>query len=158
MEPLHTTTTVYSLDEYMKFNRYTVWILNKSLLSSLISIVLLFVLDILLNHKIVGVIAIYVLVTILLSLSIESSAKKCYYSNKSGINEISTYHFFQNTITELREAGTDTFVYNDLYRICETKEHFYLMISQNKGIIIIKRECTPELIAFIQELKRKYNK
>lgn len=31
------------------------------------------------------------------------------------------------------------------------------MTATNSGIIIIKQNCTPELIAFLQELKKKVN-
>ena len=158
MEPLHTTTTVYSLDEYLRFNRYSIWILNRQWIVTMIYVALFIAFDIIINHTIViGIIvsAFYLIASYLVT---QRTAKKAYLSDRSGINVAATYHFFENKVTELRDSGSDTFMYSDLYRICETKERFYLMLAKYKGIIIIKRECPPELIAFIQELKRRYNK
>lgn len=158
MEPLHITTTVYTLDEYLRFNRYSIWILNRQWIISMIFVALFIAFDIICNHTIViGIIvsAFYLISSYFVTQRI---AKKAYLSDRSGINVAATYHFYQNKVTELRDSGSYTFMYSDLYRICETKECYYLMLAKYKGITIIKRECTPELIAFIQELKRKYNK
>ena len=43
--------------------------------------------------------------------------------------------------------------YKDLYEILETKDNFYLMLSQNQGVIIIKENCNKKLIEFIEGLK-----
>lgn len=43
--------------------------------------------------------------------------------------------------------------YRQIYRIVETKTNFYIMLSRNQGIIIVKANCLPELIGFLTQLK-----
>ena len=48
--------------------------------------------------------------------------------------------------------------YCQLYKIKETKTNFYLMTSRQQFIIIIKKNCSPELLEFLREQKKTLRK
>ena len=48
--------------------------------------------------------------------------------------------------------GFTTIPYDKLYRVVETPTNFYLMIARNQGMVIVKENCSAELIAFLQKL------
>lgn len=80
--------------------------------------------------------------------------KKTYESNKAmKRNPVSTVYFSNEYLTETNSKGAVNLAYADIYIIVETKTNFYIMLAKNNGIIIVKQNCTPELIIFLQNLK-----
>lgn len=80
--------------------------------------------------------------------------KKTYESNKAmKRNPVSTVYFYNEHLTETNSKGVVNLAYADIYKIVETKTNFYIMLAKNNGIIIVKQNCTPELIIFLQNLK-----
>ena len=80
--------------------------------------------------------------------------KKTYESNKAmKRNPVSTVYFYNEYLTETNSKGAVNLAYADIYKIVETKTNFYIMLAKNNGIIIVKQNCTPELIIFLQNLK-----
>lgn len=43
--------------------------------------------------------------------------------------------------------------YFDLTKIIETNTNFYLMYAWREGYVIVKENCSPELIRFLHEIK-----
>ena len=116
------------------FHLNHVWLLRVSLFIGLFMLLLVFILY---NHY--------------------RKSLKSFVSNKSA-NTVINFNFFNNYFilnfdetTKLDAIQTD---YTDLYKIVEVKSYFYLMLSKNKGTIISKKDCTPELISFLQQLKK----
>ena len=57
-----------------------------------------------------------------------------------------------NANPQLQERHSVMRFYED--HLVETRTHFYLMTAANQGMIIIKNNCSAELIHFLQGLKQ----
>ena len=58
-----------------------------------------------------------------------------------------------------RTSGNETRLkYSEIYRILETKTNFYVLTAANQGTILVKKNCSPALIAFLRELKNEYGR
>lgn len=160
-QPLFQSETVTDMEEYLSFNRYVCWAVNRLWLFIPV-LAAVFIACGLINGASSAVLIVFVpILTALNALALvcvcEITGRKAYRSNKSGNNERSKNLYYAGHIAELRETGSDIYEYSKLYRICETKTHFYMMISKNRGIIIPKSTCTPELISFIRSVKSREN-
>ncbi len=160
-QPLFQSETVTDIEEYLKFNRYVCWVVNRQWI--FIPVFVAFAVTCCLMSdapaafSVVFGLILSVIDVIVLVCVCEISGRKAYRSNKSCENERSRNLFFKDHIAELRENGSDVFEYDKLHRVCETKTHFYMMISKNRGIIIPKSTCSPELISFIRSVKNREN-
>lgn len=157
-EELFRSETVTTKQEYLKFNRYTLWVVNRQWISALVCGILLVAVSVLSGvPAFIWGIGLVIFAVLMVSMN-EFIGRKTYDSNISAENERTQNLFYSDHIKEFREKGYDVFEYSKLYRICENKTHFYLMIAKNKGIIIPKSTCTPELIEFIRSVKYEYSK
>ena len=163
MEPLHTTKTVYTLGEYMKFS-VQIGLKNKRFIKTRVMLMIaifLLALVALLNHSYgmaIGFAIGGVLFPFILVSSFRSNVRRAYFSNAHLRDAVCTLSFFESHTSGDDPTGHAEYSYDKLYSIVETDTNFYIMISENQGSIVIKQNCTPELIAFLQEIKQKYGK
>lgn len=163
MEPLFTTTTTVTLDEYMKYSE-RISLKSKRFVGMLIiTTVLLLLLSLVafLNKSytkamvcvIVGML--YPVVSMVYS---RIDMKRVYNRDALIHDALCKFSFFAQHM--VGEGLTDCleYTYDRLYSIVETETNFYIMIAKDQGWIVVKQNCTPELIAFIQEIKQKYGK
>ena len=159
MEPLFTTQTAYTLEEYKKFNQKL--LLGKKIvlyiLAFLILVLILITAMTTRNSSIIVLGLLWLICAlILLPIAQNSALKKAYYSNrtlqKSGLY---TYNFFSNHLEAKTAKSFSSVEYCDIYNILESKTNFYIMIAINQAYIINKSNCSPELIEFIKNLKQK---
>ena len=61
-------------------------------------------------------------------------------------------------MTRTSGGAVTTLKYSQIFRILETKTNFYLLTAENQGTIIVKKNCSPALIAFLKELKNDYGR
>lgn len=159
MEPLYTTQFTYTLDEYVKFNKTAIFTKKKFIFTITFCIFASILIGYLMTKNILFSVIIFMITagfTIpIITVDIKKGIKKTYYSNKTIDNEISDYKFYETEFTETDSHGSTTFPYTDLTRIIETKTNFYLMIADNQGFIILKDNCSSELISFLRSLKNK---
>lgn len=94
----------------------------------------------------------------LLVLSFNIGIRRGYEANKISHNVVSKYLFYEDHFEKNSEYSILNLTYDKLYSIVETKTHFYLLINASQACIIIKDNCSPELITFLQDIKRKVNK
>lgn len=73
-------------------------------------------------------------------------------SNKLIQNATYKFKFNDNRFEVISPKGSSSIEYSALYRIIETKDRFYLYISKNQTFVIIKENCSNELIALLQEI------
>ena len=73
-------------------------------------------------------------------------------SNKLIQNATYKFKFNDNGFEVISPKGSSSIEYSALYRIIETKDRFYLYISKNQTFVIIKENCSNELIALLQEI------
>lgn len=83
---------------------------------------------------------------------------KAYYSSKNVKNMTVDTTFYSDYLMT-RTSGNETRLkYSEIYRILETKTNFYVLTAANQGTILVKKNCSPALIAFLRELKNEYGR
>lgn len=96
-----------------------------------------------------------ILFPIIFYFTLRGNVKRSYISNLSIQNLQIEYTFFKDNFTCHSKLGDIKIEYRNVYRILETKTNFYFMLSQNQGMILKKENCSEELMALIQNLKKK---
>ena len=72
-------------------------------------------------------------------------------SNKLVQNAVYRFRFHESKFDVETPNGKAEVEYGKLFRILETKDHFYLFISKNQAYSVIKGNCSPELVAFLHD-------
>ena len=86
--------------------------------------------------------------------ALRKSAEKKYNSNDfKHRNSLWSYSFFDDYLEEKDEKSYDKLEYSMIHKIIESDSNFYIMKNEKRGYIIVKSNCSPELIEFIQNLK-----
>ncbi len=62
--------------------------------------------------------------------------------------------FYDDHFETQNDTSHGTHEYSKLYKIVEAPDDFYLEIEQGHSVIIQKKNCSDELIAFLRTLKR----
>lgn len=62
--------------------------------------------------------------------------------------------FYEDHLQETSNQQSVDVPYSSIAHLVETRTHFYLMTAANQGMIIIKNNCSAELIHFLQGLKQ----
>lgn len=107
------------------------------------------------NYAILIEAIVLLLVVPLLTYLIRARAiKKLYNSNKMTFNQEYVIRFYTDCMIKTTDNSTTNIKYNQIYKVVESKDNFYIMISTNQGIPIVKSNCSPELIEFIRKLKK----
>lgn len=158
---LFKTTTKYTFKEYEKFNNVLRSKSNRlqlriSLLVFNILIIYLIVTAFIENDINLGILLIIILILfpILLLKIMKTINKKVYDSHPSWNNTECKILFYENYLEQTNENFNPyKLEYKDINCILETKTNFYFMVTSNQGVIIVKNNCSPKLISFLQELK-----
>lgn len=151
MESLKTKTTI-TLDEVTKWYNYIIKKRYNKYYIIWIAFIVLF--SIIGNYVLAAWIAIVLLLfPLFLHWSIKRMAKKHLQSNKFVQNETFIYEFHKEHFMISQKQSYVEIAYADLYDIVETKENFYLMPHNTASYIIIKSNCSIELIEFIENIK-----
>ena len=64
------------------------------------------------------------------------------------------YRFYTDYLQLQTIYGITTYNYKDLHDIVETDSNFYLQISSLQYIVLVKQNCSPELIDYIRQLHK----
>lgn len=162
MEPLYTTQFTYTLDEYKKFSNAVNFSKKNKIILSVFFIILsacfgvfiyYFTDDI--AYSVFGAVLFLVCFFITIPRIFNKASKKIYESSKLINNEINYYEFFEAEMKITDSRSISTISYTDLTKIIENETNFYLMIADNQGFIILKDNCSSELISFLRSLKNK---
>ena len=142
--PLFQTQTTYTFAEYRRYSRA---LQNKVMHRPLVIAVMMACLVLLAllsddNSMRVAFLIVAVLTPLIFHLIGSRMEKKVYYDNTAMQDVVLTYSFYPDHV----ETN------NTLYRVVETPTNFYLMIARNQGMVIVKENCSAELIAFLQKL------
>lgn len=65
------------------------------------------------------------------------------------------FEFYEDRVEIHAAIGYNRYEYGMFKKIVETEENFYLMLTQNRGFVIIKQACSAELCQFIVQLKER---
>ena len=184
MEPLFTTQTDLILEEYQKFNAA---VMSKNYENSKLKkhlkwiwiLVAVAILEIVVFHLLPGnsgaydtfsvilitVTAIIIILSLVAYLFIRcpfflnKSVEKAYFSNSFlQNNRLQSFSFYADHFEEKTNASLSKIEYSLIHTIIETETNFYILTGENQGYVIIKNNCSPELIEFIQNLKPQGSK
>lgn len=163
---LYETNTKITIDEYKKYNKTLFKKVNfiRGLLALIVSILLVVfiilpkanlstieTISLFLAYFIGFVIAVLFL-KLFQNISVKSTYKKLNKNNPDVLDM--KLIFYKDYMIQKTKKNEYKVYYKDLYEILETRDNFYLMLSQNQGVIIIKENCNKKLIEFIEGLKK----
>ena len=155
MEPLFTTKTTITLEECIKMQKYKLkW--GKFINIPMAVFSLLMALFCLYYGLFSSALIFIVLAVFWIfgdAFLAKISAKKVYNSNKSIQNLEMTYYFYEDYLIQDSELGRTEIKYTDLYKINESKTHFYLRDSKITAMIIVKENCDEALCEFLRRVK-----
>ena len=162
MEGMNTKIDL-SLEEYMRF-AFTVQRQDKRYIRAklimMLGLLVIAVINFKGGNKQLGSILLIMVVALPMSLDImmKKQVTKAYNDNANtqGINTSLT--FYDNYYEGHSEIGDNKYLYEELYKIIETPTNFYLMLSPQHGSIVIKENCSEELLMFLDRLKTRMDK
>ena len=155
---LFETKTVLTYDLYKKYNFE---VMKKSklvvilIIYEVVMVALAIAAVVLKKYSfLIEAIILFIIVPLLTYLVRVRAIKRLYNSCKTTINQEYVIRFYPDCLIKTSENSSATIKYNQIYKIIETKENFYIMISTNQGMPVVKNNCSPELIEFIRKLKK----
>lgn len=151
MKKLSEVKTTYTLDEHLKFN-IALFTRSKILILDIIIAALLIIPAIATKQWYIVTIAILLPLTSLLSVYLK--AKGIYKSNKASQNMDINIEFYNDYIIQKTDMGSYKVENDKIFKIIETKSHFYIMISKNQGIAIPKDKISKEIEEYIKKLNK----
>ncbi len=77
---------------------------------------------------------------------------------KSEVQEPIEYSFFEDHLEVKTSSVWNKIEYASIHSIIETDTNFYIMMSVNQGMTIIKKNCSADMVDFISQLKDSKNK
>ena len=165
MEPRFTVHTVYTKEEYMKFNKAVLMRSKVNIALFVLFIVLIVVMNALdigkgetmpLLPMIVAVIEIGVY-TLIMAVLNRFLAEHAFKSNKLLSGESEEIFFYDDRLEAQTENGNAAIPYDKIHKIYETKTNFYIMIASSQGMIIVKSEAPAGADGFIRDIKSRYS-
>lgn len=162
MEGMNTKIDL-SLEEYMRF-AFTVQRQDKRYIRAklimMLGLLVIAVINFKSGNKQLGSILLImdVALPMFLDIMMKKQVTKAYNDNANtqGINTSLT--FYDNYYEGHSEIGDNKYLYEELYKIIETPTNFYLMLSPQHGSIVIKENCSEELLMFLDRLKTRMDK
>ena len=150
MEPLYRLTNKYTYEEYKKFNR-AVMLKKKTLIATIIAVLLILIGGILLESLFLILFAIIYPIIFVLLMNV--GVKRVYNSNKILQDLDVNFEFYDDCFVVKHEAGEAKIPYDKLNEIIETKTNFYLMIARNQGYMVLKENMPEGFEEFIRGKK-----
>lgn len=157
MEPLFETTTHYT---YSEMRRYDSFVLNRityfylRLVIVMLLLVACGVIVMCLGYQLVGItIMIGSVLGVALRITVTATAAPKRISNSPMLNKTANLRFYADHMTKDNDKNHTEFDYSQIYRLRETERNFYIIIKGVGGIIIVKDNCSDELVAFLREHK-----
>ena len=162
MEGMNTKIDL-SLEEYMRF-AFTVQRQDRRYIRAklimMLGLLVIAVINFKGGNKQLGSILLIMVVALpmFLDIMMKKQVTKAYNDNANtqGINTSLT--FYDNYYEGHSEIGDNKYLYEELYKITETPTNFYLMLSPQHGSIVIKENCSEELLMFLDRLKTRMDK
>ena len=140
---LFQVTTIIDEKEFKRFQKFYLNKFKSSLVPKMIIALLAFIalyINIIRGNTniVILVIAFLIIYPILFTFFIDLQIKKMYRSNKkiNMLEEVIT--FYDDNFTSKSIHNYCTVNYEDIYKVCETKNNFYIFISSNQAFILAK--------------------
>ena len=152
MQPLFTTYSDYTLQEYRRFIRT----IHIKVLKTPIRLLILLALILLIAYQTsdgsikIGLVIGLIICPFVLILISRNRSKKAFEEMEKLGSVHSDFNFYDDHAESINKLGNTDLEYDKIFRIIETKTNFYIMMTRQQGALIIKKNCSPELIAFLQ--------
>ncbi len=150
MDCLYSTTTIYSYEEYKRYN-LCLMLKRSRIIWYIVLEAWILLLGFLMNNYLLILFAI--IYPIIIAILLNRQIKKVWNSNKIAQNMDVKFEFYDTYFTEINENGETRLEYNKLHKILETKTNFYLMIAKNQGFILSKANFPEGLDGFLRNIK-----
>lgn len=158
MKPLYTVKSLYSMEEFMRFNR-TLRFRNKKIvvfLSILDVLLLALTLLCLINGSYIwaAIAGFYLLfLNWYLFRGIDQRMAKVFMRNTEIAGQLCEFLFFEDHFDAITKSGTTSISYDKIKNIIETRTNVYIMYSDSQGIMM--KKPMPE--GFVEFLQTKCN-
>ena len=146
MEPLFTVKHQNNEDEFVRFNRAVAAKFGHKKLALIFVNIMLFIF-----------IALGVYMNYAYTFGMDRRARKLFRQTKVAQDIVNEYDFFDEYFVNRNRNGQGTMAYNELFKVIETRTHFYLMLSKVQGYTIAKAEAPANFTEFMQKKIDEYN-
>lgn len=156
MEPMFQSQTEYTFDEYKKYNReilYKVKNVNKTIIIFEVVLLILAFVTKDLTYAFGAL-----LVPLIFKLMFYFQEKSAYKRNPQLHNMIMTHRFYEDYIEQESKLGIVTIYHYQIQNVLETKTNYYLLTGNNGTIMIVKENCSVDLLAHLRKLKEIKNR
>ncbi|WP_130836231.1 YcxB family protein [Lachnoclostridium sp. Marseille-P6806] len=79
-------------------------------------------------------------------------AHEAWESDRTLRDSVRRYFFYEDHVTAVSKHGELRLRYEDIYRVIATETNLYIMLGKAQGVNLVRAECSPELIAFVERL------
>lgn len=144
-----------TLEEYKRFNHVVHNAIGKTRVKTIVLCLLLLLITgylFWIQEYLIALLlfAAWTLTIVLAKAKAERNIKKAWNSNAVLRENESVFRFTESGIDVTASNGCSHIEYDKLYRLIETKTHFYLLSAVNMGSGFPKSLCTPEQQDFIR--------
>ena len=160
MKFLYQTFTDYNLEEFTRFNMIVPLRISRYRPKILAVCYILMIFSAFLRvftapgtSAFTYLLVVFALPLVLVYVS-KRQCRRVYNANPQLQERHSVMRFYEDHLQETSNQQSVDVPYSSIAHLVETRTHFYLMTAANQGMIIIKNNCSAELIHFLQDLKQ----
>ena len=163
-KPLYKTQTENSFEEFRKFNRFLIqprfrinviffsiifaWFIGYSLYTNHNNIVIVLITTLLIF---------YIFFFYIFPKQFDNTLQKKWDTMGLSKEEFFYLSFYEKYFEVAVNNKLFSYKYSSIRKIFRTRQNYYLMMSKNQAVIVIQKNCTSELIYFLEDIKRQYS-
>ena len=150
--PTLVTEEVYQRFAWSVFIRGKGFLLNILIFIGIMSLYLTFIPDQLKRFSVFTVLFASLITISAIYFGMDFQIKKAYQKTPYWKDMEQTLIFEKDNFSVKSKRGEFLYSYDDIVKVFNTKEDFYIMLGANVGIPIEKKNCSPEALEFLLEL------
>ena len=151
--PTLVTEEVYQRFAWSVFLRGKRFLLNMFILIGILSLYLIFLPENLRRFSFFTVLFTSLIIFPVMYFGTDFQIKKAYQKTPLFQNMEVTLIFDREAFIARNIRGEFHYTYDDIVKVIATKQDFYILIGENTGFPIEKKNCTPEALEFLLELQ-----
>lgn len=150
MQPLFQTSTVQTYEEYRRCNLTLQFRVNHMHIKTLV--IMLCVCGIAWLGSLPELYITAAIAPLLCWWVLVRQGKKNFESAKNSQGVTTVFSFYDTCLVGENKFGTSRIEYTQFFKKIETKTNFYLLLARNQSVVIVKDNCSEELISFIRTI------
>ena len=150
--PTLVTEEVYQRFAWSVFLRGKRFLLNMFILIGILSLYLIFLPENLRRFSFFTVLFTSLIIFPVMYFGTDFQIKKAYQKTPFWKDMEQTLIFEKDNFSVKSKRGEFLYSYDDIVKVFNTKDDFYIMLGPNVGFPIEKKNCTPEALEFLLEL------